>query len=90
LVFEHLGYSVYQVLQQNSYSGFSAEIIQNLSIQVLYAMIFLKSEGIIHSDLKPENIVFNLDANSDIVKLVDFSSACFEGGKLYYLLLFTL
>jgi len=78
--------SIYQVIQKNSFSGFAPDITKKLAIQVLYALVFLKNEGIIHCDLKPENIVFQ-DSSSDVVKLVDFSSSCFEGGISFFLIL---
>ena len=39
-------------------------------------MNFLKSRGVIHCDIKPENILF-LNENSKNVKLIDFGSSTF-------------
>lgn len=44
---------------------------------MLNGLDHLKSIGIIHCDLKPENVMFT-NSNRDTVKIVDFGSACTE------------
>lgn len=43
---------------------------------ILSALVFFKSRGIIHCDLKPENVLF-LTKKSPNVKMVDFGSSTF-------------
>jgi serine/threonine protein kinase len=51
---------------------------------MLHALDHLKEIGIIHCDLKPENVLFT-NSNYDQVKIIDFGSACtdFKAGFSY-------
>jgi serine/threonine protein kinase len=42
---------------------------------MLHGLSHLKKIGIIHCDLKPENVMFT-DSSRSTVKIVDFGSAC--------------
>ena len=46
--------------------------IQNIVKQLLHGLNFLKLNGVIHCDLKPENIMFSTKGR---LKLIDFGSA---------------
>ena len=45
--------------------------------QLLQALDYLRTQGIVHGDLKPQNIV-KIYSN-DVWKLIDFATACKEG-----------
>lgn len=51
------------------------EDLRNLATQLLEALSHLKKTGVIHCDLKPENIMFTGPDRTQ-VKIVDFGSAC--------------
>jgi dual specificity protein kinase YAK1 len=50
--------------------------------QILDALAVLHSEGIIHCDLKPENVLLKGVETGDI-KVIDFGSACLEHQTVY-------
>lgn len=85
LVFELLRQNLYEVQQKSikehgtvSSAGyyFSTPRIKSIARQILTALSFLHSKSIIHSDLKPENVLIkNMDACT--VKVIDLGSSCF-------------
>ncbi len=54
----------------------SSRQIQPVLRDILKCLLFLKKTGIIHCDLKPENIVFKSETSHG-VKIIDFGSATF-------------
>ena len=46
-----------QVLKDNSFQGLPESIIREISIGILEAVKFLNRLGVVHTDLKPENII---------------------------------
>ena len=56
--------------------------LQTIIRDVLLCLRQLKSKGIIHCDLKPENIVFRNEISKN-VKVIDFGSATFIGDSDY-------
>lgn len=63
------------VLKQND--------ILNISLQILEGLEYLVFIGVIHCDLKPENIMFETE-NYDKVRIIDFGSSIFKGDKRIY------
>ncbi|XP_033834548.2 dual specificity protein kinase CLK4-like [Periophthalmus magnuspinnatus] len=94
IVFELLGLSTCEFLQQNHYAPFSLEQIRHMAFQLFRAVSFLHRNKLTHTDLKPENILlvssdFNLEYNENTqrdekklksidVKVVDFGTATFD------------
>ena len=85
LVFELLRQNLYEVQQKSlresrsvTSSGyyFSTARMKHITRQTLTALRFLHSKNIIHSDLKPENVLIkNLETCT--VKVIDLGSSCF-------------
>lgn len=50
--------------------------VQRIARQVLQALAFVHSRGIIHCDLKPENVLISSYSRCE-VKLIDLGSSCF-------------
>ncbi|KAG7455874.1 hypothetical protein MATL_G00245690 [Megalops atlanticus] len=76
LVFEMLEQNLYDFLKQNKFSPLPLRYIRPVLQQVATALMKLKSLGLIHADLKPENIMLVDPARQPYrVKVIDFGSA---------------
>uniref|UniRef100_A0A8C6SDK7 dual-specificity kinase n=1 Tax=Neogobius melanostomus TaxID=47308 RepID=A0A8C6SDK7_9GOBI len=93
IVFELLGLSTCEFLQQNNYLPFSLDQVRAMAFQLFRAVILHRNK-LTHTDLKPENILlvssdFDLEYNeikqccekklkAIDVKVVDFGTATFD------------
>ncbi|KAJ6651229.1 hypothetical protein lerEdw1_021174 [Lerista edwardsae] len=76
LVFEMLEQNLYDFLKQNKFSPLPLKYIRPILQQVATALMKLKSLGLIHADLKPENIMLVDPVRQPYrVKVIDFGSA---------------
>ncbi|XP_050191019.1 homeodomain-interacting protein kinase 3 [Myiozetetes cayanensis] len=76
LVFEMLEQNLYDFLKQNKFSPLQLKVIRPILQQVATALKKLKSLGLIHADLKPENIMLVDPVRQPYrVKVIDFGSA---------------
>lgn len=76
LVFEMLEQNLYDFLKQNKFSPLPLKCIRPIVQQVLYALAKLKRLGLIHADLKPENIMLVDPIRQPYkIKVIDFGSA---------------
>jgi homeodomain interacting protein kinase len=76
LVFEMLEQNLYDFLKQNKFQPLPLKYIRPILSQVLTALLKLKQLGLIHADLKPENIMLVDPARQPFrVKVIDFGSA---------------
>uniref|UniRef100_T1J591 non-specific serine/threonine protein kinase n=1 Tax=Strigamia maritima TaxID=126957 RepID=T1J591_STRMM len=76
LVFEMLEQNLYDFLKHNKFSPLPLKYIRPILQQVLTALLKLKQLGLIHADLKPENIMLVDPARYPYrVKVIDFGSA---------------
>uniref|UniRef100_A0A8C9HRD3 non-specific serine/threonine protein kinase n=1 Tax=Piliocolobus tephrosceles TaxID=591936 RepID=A0A8C9HRD3_9PRIM len=76
LVFEMLEQNLYDFLKQNKFSPLPLKVIRPILQQVTTALKKLKSLGLIHADLKPENIMLVDPVRQPYrVKVIDFGSA---------------
>ncbi|KAK6625837.1 hypothetical protein RUM43_006136 [Polyplax serrata] len=76
LVFEMLEQNLYDFLKQNKFSPLPLKYIRPILQQVLTALLKLKQLGLIHADLKPENIMLVDPTRQPYrVKVIDFGSA---------------
>ncbi|KAJ3287573.1 dual specificity protein kinase kns1 [Borealophlyctis nickersoniae] len=94
MVFELLAQSVFDFLKENAFAPFPPWHIRSFGSQILEAVAFLHDLRLIHTDLKPENLMledntaqnFQLRRNSKVrkelnssnIRLIDFGSAIFE------------
>ncbi len=87
------GYIMYEMLSDSLYEiqkNLSIDEIKDIACQLLKAIREMHSRGVIHCDLKPENIMFT---SNKILKIIDFGNALFADelitstnaiGTLYY------
>lgn len=76
LVFEMLEQNLYDFLKQNKFSPLPLKCIRPVVKQVLVALSKLKKLGLIHADLKPENIMLVDPIRQPYkIKVIDFGSA---------------
>jgi len=91
LVFESLGPSLYDFMKRHDYRPFPMICIQDFAVQLLETLEFLHSFGLIHTDLKIENILLTSGREityrhqrvpeSTRIKLIDFGGACYDDSK---------
>lgn len=78
LVFESLAHSLRQVLRKYGRGvGLSLQAVQAYGAQLLVALKHLRNCGVLHADIKPDNVLVTARAN--VLKLADFGSAMFDG-----------
>lgn len=80
LVFEALTLSLYDLILESQ--GLSLDLIRCISAQIIQGIDFLEEVGIVHCDLKPENVMLMAPAGVDVsgdpewkVKIIDLGSA---------------
>ncbi|XP_067899181.1 homeodomain-interacting protein kinase 4-like [Heterodontus francisci] len=77
LVFELLEQSLYEYQKENKFVPLPIRHIRSITKQVLIALQKLKELSIVHTDIKPENIMLVEQAQFPFkVKVIDFGSAC--------------
>ena len=77
MVFEELGESLFAVLQQHD--QIPVPTTQAITTQILKGLAFLHDNNILHTDLKPENVlmVSTFEPGAAVaVKIVDLGNAC--------------
>lgn len=59
--------------------GLRLDAVRSMAAQMLMALHLMKQCGVLHADIKPDNILINKGHN--IVKMCDFGSAMFTGNN---------
>lgn len=78
MVFEPMSMNLREVLKKYGRNvGLSVLAVQKFAKQMLVALKHLKNCGVLHADIKPDNILVNDKHN--LVKVCDFGSAMFDG-----------
>ncbi|XP_072222410.1 homeodomain-interacting protein kinase 1-like [Leuresthes tenuis] len=76
LVFEMLDRNLFELLQELDFEPLFTNVIRPIAAQLLAALDALKGLGIVHADIKPDNVML-VDARDQSlrVKLIDFGRA---------------
>ena len=78
LVFEALAMNLREVLKKYGRNiGISIDAVRTYAQQLLIALKHIKNCGVLHADIKPDNVLVNESHN--MLKLCDFGSAMFMG-----------
>jgi len=83
IVMDYQYYSLHQIVQLNR-RGINLYYIRKISWQLMIFLKRLENLGIIHTDLKPGNIMVEEDKSLHI-KVIDFNSSMFMEGPHYKL-----
>uniref|UniRef100_A0A5S6R3Q7 Protein kinase domain-containing protein n=1 Tax=Trichuris muris TaxID=70415 RepID=A0A5S6R3Q7_TRIMR len=62
LVFPKYGMSVFDFMKANSFVPYPMEQVRHIAYQLCFAVSFMHDHGLVHTDLKPENMIFVTDA----------------------------
>lgn len=73
IVFPVLGPSVFDFLKENNFESYPMNQIIHISHQLCHAVNFLHRNGMTHTDLKPENVLF---VNPSYTKFYDSENKC--------------
>ena len=74
ILFDLLSFDLYKIISFREFRGLPLVIIQPMLRQMLQVLVALKRIGIVHSDIKPENIVLSSVEAVNVI-LIDFGSA---------------
>ncbi|KAI8992500.1 hypothetical protein BDB01DRAFT_847869 [Pilobolus umbonatus] len=82
IVSECLSMNLYEFIKSNGYQGFHITLVKRFTIQLLRSLALLYRHGVIHCDMKPENILLK-HKNKSTIKVIDFGSSCLESNRVY-------
>jgi len=82
IVMELASINIYTLISNQPFIPFSSNLIRLIAKQVAESLHFIHTRGVIHSDIKPENIVFT-SKRKNAIKLIDFGCSCLRNNTLY-------
>ena len=78
MVFESLSMNLREVIKKFGRNvGINIKAVQAYATQLFIALRHLKNCGVVHADIKPDNVLVN--ESKSVLKLCDFGSAMFDG-----------
>eukprot|EP00911_Craspedida_sp_UC1_P001252 UC1_evm3s943 len=78
LKFDLLGPSLHQAVVATRFKGIPLVQVRHVGTQLLQTLRYFRGLGLIHCDLKPENVLY-MPASSSKIAVIDFGSSCFQG-----------
>ena len=82
ITFEILGQNLYDYSRSIHFQPVSAKQLKSIAKNMLSALMFCHKNGVIHCDMKPENVLFYPNSVMEC-KIIDFGSSCFNGHQKY-------
>jgi serine/threonine protein kinase len=85
LVFELMSVNLYELIKHQEFRGLPLATVRAFSAQLLDALAALYVLGVVHCDLKPENVLLENfgDPAHPRIKLIDLGSACYQDHTVY-------
>jgi dual specificity tyrosine-phosphorylation-regulated kinase 2/3/4 len=75
-VFEVLGQNLYEYVRRSGFRSLPVLDVRRVGREVLEAVAFTHANGIVHCDLKPENVLIVPNSAPLSVRVIDYGSAC--------------
>ena len=82
ITFEILGQNLYDYSRSIHFKPIPARQLKCIAKNMLTALMFCHKNGVIHCDMKPENVLFYPNSVMEC-KIIDFGSSCFNGHQKY-------
>lgn len=82
ITFELISINLYEFLRLNHFQGVSNSLIKCFARQIINGLDYTAQLGIVHCDLKPENVLL-INPQKALVKIIDFGSSCFLSERLH-------
>jgi len=85
LIFELMSVNLYELIKHQEFRGLPFATVRAFSRQLLDALVALAHLGVVHCDLKPENVLLENfgDPKYPRIKLIDLGSACYQDHTVY-------
>ncbi|XP_006817136.1 serine/threonine-protein kinase Kist-like [Saccoglossus kowalevskii] len=81
LVFELLHFGLRQIIYKNNDDSLSLYVIQSLAKDLLQSVDYIHSKGLIHADIKPDNLLWSVQ--DGCIKVIDFGLCMQQGNQEY-------
>ena len=73
IVMEYIpGDNLFKMITNKTYVSFTERDINEIMVYLLKSVLFLHHNGIVHRDIKPDNILFSVPGKYSSLKLIDF------------------
>jgi calcium-dependent protein kinase len=82
IVMEYLqGEDLYKLINKRKYSNFKEKDAAEIMTYLLKALGFIHKKGLVHRDIKPQNILFSIPGDYKTLKIIDFGLSTSETNK---------
>ena len=82
LAMELLFADIYSIVEKKECHQLPSNVVRHITLQTLLCLKEMKSLGIVHADIKPENILTD-DESLKKTKIADFGTACYEEHQIF-------